>query len=334
MRKLNSYPMIFLRCAALAWLVLSAGYVAAQSAAWKPERAVELVVQSGPGGGTDGTARLIQRIWQTRHMVEVPVNVNNKPGGGGSVALSYLKSHAGDGHYLQIASAVLLTSHIAGSSPFNYTDFTPIAQLNSEYVAFAVKSDSPLKSGADLIARLKKDAGSLSIAVGTSVGGANHIAAALVTKAAGGDIKKLRTVVFKSSAESATALLGGHVDLVTSSASLLAPHLAAGTLRLIAIAAPKRGSGILASTPTWREQGLDIVVDNFRNVIGPPGMSDAQVKYWEDKFARLAQTEEWKKDLEANLWQNAYMGSRDSRKYLDAQYAQLKQVAVELGLAK
>ncbi len=323
-----------LRSVTLAFLALSAGAVTAQPAPWKPEKAVELIAPSGPGGGTDKMARLMQRIWQERQFLEVPITVVNKPGGGGAVSLTYLKQRSGDPHYLQAVSTVLLTNHIAGRSSFSHTEFTPIALLNSEYVALAVKGDSPLASLKDLMARLNQDAGSVSIAVGTSLGGANHITSAAVARAAGGDPKKLRTVVFKSSAESAVAVLGGHVDLIASSASLILPHLKSGALRVLAVSAPRRVGGALAAAPTLKEQGVDAVVDNFRLIIGPGGISPTHVAYWDQIMARLAQADEWKKDLEANLWENTYMNSRDTRKYLDEQYAQLKSALTDVGLAK
>ncbi len=320
--------------AALAWLALWTGGSAAQPAAWKPEKAVELIVPSGPGGGTDKTARLIQRIWQEKRALEVPVTVVNKSGGAGQVSLAYLKQHAADPHYLQIVSAVLLTNHISGTSPYHYTDFTPVALLNSEYVGLAVRGDSPIRTLRDLISRLGKDTSAVSFAVGTSLGGVNHVAAALVARAAAGDVRKLKTVVFKSSAESAVAVLGGHVDVMVSSASLILPHLQSGALRMLAMSAPKRLGGALAAVPTLKEQGVDAVVDNFRLMIGTPGLSPAQVAYWDEVAARLAQADDWKKDLEANFWENTYMNSRDTRRYLDAQYAQLKDALTGAGLAK
>lgn len=301
---------------------------------WKPEKAVEIIVPSGPGGGTDMLGRLIQRIWQYRRLLEVPVTVVNKPGGGGSVSLTYLKQHTGDAHYLQAVSAVLLTNHIVGRSKFSYTEFTPLALLNSEYVVIAVKSDSPLQNLKDLMARLKQDTGAVSIAVGTSLGGVNHIAAAAIARAAGGDPKKLKTVVFKSSAESAVATLGGHVDIMASSASLVLPHLRSGAMRILGVSAPKRQSGDLATAPTLKEQGVDAVVDNFRLIIGTSGMNPAQIAFWDQVLARLSQDEEWRKDLESSLWENSYMNSSDTRKYLDAQYSQLKGVLTDVGLVK
>ena len=314
-------------------LVVSAGAIAA-APAWKPERPVELVAPSAPGGGTDLTARLIQKILQDRRLIDVPTAVLNKTGGGGNVALAYLAQRPADGHTLAVATALLLTNRILGTSAYHHTDFTALAQLNSEYVAFAVTANSPIRTGKDLLARLGADAASVSIAVGTSLGGANHIASALAARAAGGDIRKLKTVVFKSSVESVVALMGGHVDVVASSASLLGPPLTSGALRLVAISAPRRSDGVLAAVPTWTEQGYDIVVDNFRALVGPGGMTPAQVSYWDEVFARLAQTEDWQKGVASNLWGNNYMGSKDARNYFESQFSVSRRILTDLGMAR
>lgn len=303
-------------------------------APWKPAKPIELVAPSAAGGGTDTTARLIQRILQERRLVEVPVTVVNKPGGSGSIALAYLQQHAADAHYVAVVSALLVTNHITGRSNLSHNDFTPLALLNSEYVVLAVKADSALAAVKDVVARLRQDPGALSFAVGTSLGGANHIAIAGLARAAGADARKLKTVVFKSSADSAVAALGGHVDVMASSASLILPHLKSGAMRVLAVSSPRRLGGMLASAPTLKEQGIDTVVDNFRLIIGAKGLGAAQVAYWDGTLARLAQTDEWKKDLQQNQWENTYMGSGETRKYLDDEYAATKRALAEIGLSK
>lgn len=318
----------------IAVLGMTAAPAFAASPAWKPERTVEIVAPAAPGGGTDKMARLIQKICQERQFLEVPITVVNKPGGGGSMSLAYLKQHSGDPHFLLSVSALLLTNHIVGRSTFSYTDFTPIALLNSEYVVLAVKSGSPLRSLKDVLTRLKQDEGALSIAVGMSLGGANHMAAAELARAAGADARKLKTVVFKSAAESAIATLGGHVDVISSSASLVLPHFRSGAMRILAISAPRRMGGALAGVPTLKELGVDATVDNFRMMVGASGITPAQAAFWDQIMGKLVQADEWKKDLENNLLENTYMNSRDTRKYLDEQYAQLKSVLNEIGLAK
>ncbi len=323
------------------WLTVMAAALYAASTtpalaqpAWKPDGPVEISVPSGPGGGTDHTARVIQKIWQERQFLSVPVAVLNKPGGGGLIALTYLKQFSGNGHFLQVASAVLLTSHIVGRSTLNYTDLTPVALLQSEYVVLAVKSDSPLRSAGDLVARLKHDPAAISFAVGTSLGGVNHSAAAALARAAGAEPRKMKTVVFKSSSESAVAALGGHVDVMSASASQVLTHVRSGALRIIAVSAPKRMAGELNSVPTLKEQGVDAVANNFRLLIGPGGLTAAQLAYWDQVMAKLVQADEWKKDLDLNLNENTYLNSRDVRKYLDAEYAELKILLTAMGMAK
>lgn len=301
--------------------------------AWKPTKPIELIVQSAPGGGTDITARLIQKIIENQRLLDVPVAVVNKPGGGGNVALAYLNQKSGDGHYLQIASAAVLTSFITGNSQFNYTNFSPIAQLNSEYIAFGVKADSPIKTGKDLISALARDPASVSIAIGTATGGVNHAATAKIAEIAGADPRRLKAVVFKSSSESATALLGGHVDVAASSASILLPYVPR-QIRLIAVTAPKSLGGVMADVPTWKEQGADVDLDNFRMVVGAPKLSAAQIKFWEEKFSRILQSEDWKKDLETQGWTGNSMSTAEFVKSLDKQFQTLSGVLASLGMAQ
>jgi putative tricarboxylic transport membrane protein len=300
---------------------------------WKPNKPVELIVQSAPGGGTDITARLIQKIIETERLLDVPVTVVNKPGGGGNVALAYLNQKAGDGHYLQIASAAVLTSFITGNSQFNYTNFSPIAQLNSEYIAFGVKADSPIKNGKDLLAALARDPASVSIAIGTATGGVNHAATAKIAEAAGADPKRLKAVVFKSSSESATALLGGHVNVAASSASILLPYVP-DQIRLIGVTSPSSLGGVLATVPTWKEQGVDVDLDNFRMVLGAPKLGAAQTKFWEEKFSKILRSDAWKKDLEAQGWTSNDMSTAEFVKSLDKQFHTLSAVLGSLGMAQ
>jgi putative tricarboxylic transport membrane protein len=305
---------------------------AAQS--WKPARNVELVAPSGAGGGSDEVARLVQRILQERKLVEVPLAVVNRPGAGGAIAWTSLNQHPGDGHYLSISTANLLTNHITGTSPLNYTDLTPIAQLFSESVAVAVRADSPIRNGKELLARLKADASSLSAAVGTSLGNTGHIALALVTRAAGGYAKKLKAVVFSAAAQGQTALLGGHVDLIASPASNLVTHHAEKRVRIIAVSSPARLAGVLADVPTWREAGADVVIDNLRGVVAPKDIPAPQIAYWESVLGRMVAADEWRQNLEKNARANSYTGSAGSRNALEGQYEQMRAGLTELGLAR
>lgn len=321
--------MDFKRLAAVALLIAAVPAVAQE---WKPERNVEVIVPSGPGGGTDKTGRTVQSLLQNLKLVDQSTVVN-RPGAGGRLGLLYLNQHAGDGHFVSVSTVPLLTNHINGSSDVTYTDVTPLAQLFSEYILFAVRADSPIKTGKDLAQRLKQDPQSLSIGV-TAAGGTSHMVAGLVVSKAGGDARRLKVVVFKAGGEVTTALLGGHVDVVPAPVANLLPHIKSGKLRALAISSSRRLPAELAQIPTWRELGIDAVFDTWRGMVGPRGMSAGQIAYWDQVFSRLTQADAWKKDLAQNYWDDNYLNSSQSKAYLDREYKDFKSILGDLGLLK
>ena len=315
-------------------VLLLAPAVAVNAQGWSPQKNVEIVVGSAPGGSNDRTARQVERILVEKKLVNVALTVMNKPGGGSTLAFNYVNQHPGDAHYLMIGTTAMLSAHIVGTSKISYQDFTPIASLFNDYVVFAVNADSPLKTGKDVAERLKKDPASITTGFATALGSHNHIAAGLLVKALGGNARALKAVAFKGAAEAVTALLGNHLDLVTTAGGNVAPHVAAGRLRVVGVAAPGRLPGVLASAPTWKEQGLDVVTGGWRSIMGPKGLSGAQVAYWESVLQKATEVPEWRTDLEKNFWSDDFVKSTQFRKDLEKDYADMKAVLVDLGLAK
>jgi len=305
----------------------------AAAQAWKPDKPIEIIAVNAPGGGSDRIARIMAKVLQERRMTETPVNVVNKPGGGGSVAYAYLNQHPGDGHYVVLASKAIITNNLVGRGP-SYTEFTPVAHLFSEWISVTVKPDSPLKTGRDLVEHLKKDAAALSFGIATSLGNLNHQGAAAALKAAGIEVRKMRTVIFPSGGAATTAMLGGHIDVVPITAAFAASMARNAQVRLIAVSSPQRLTGVLADVPTWRELGYDVVVSNWRSVIGPKGMTGAQLAYWERALRRMADSEEWKKELDLNFWTGEFTGSAGMRTRLERDNAEERAFLIALGLAK
>jgi putative tricarboxylic transport membrane protein len=324
---------ILLTAAALSAAV-AAPVCRAQTVPWKPEKNVEIIVGVSPGGGIDRMARFLQRIMQDQRLVDASLSVVNKPGGGGTIAHAYLNQRAGDGHFFEITATSLLTNHITGKTAVSHRDFTPLALLYDEYIGLAVRGDSPARSGAELLEGLRAAPEAWPVGIATSAGNTNHIAVALAAKAAGADVKKLRVVVFNSGGEAMTALLGGHVSMVVTPAANLIPHQQAGRMRVLAVAAPARLAGALATVPTWKEQGVDAVVANWRPVIGARGLAPAPIAFWEQAFERVAQSDEWRAEIERTGGVNNYMGHRQLVKFFDAEYARFRAILSELGLAK
>lgn len=311
---------------------LAAGGAHAQSA-WKPERPVELIATNAPGGGSDRILRIMIKILQERRDVPTPVAVVNKPGGGGSVAYNYLNQHPGNGHYLVMGSRSLLTNHIAGHGP-SYTELTPVVRLFDEYIAVTVKPVSPIKSGNDLIRFMRSDPAAISFGIATSLGAPNHAGAAAALKAAGIDIKKMKNVIFPSGGAASTALLGGHVDVVPISVGFGAQLLRNNQVRIIAVTSPQRLPGILKEVPTWKEQGYDAVVEQWRIFIGPKAMTAGQIAYWEGVMQRMMEADDWKNELETNFWTANYQTSAETRNFLARDNDEAKAFLAELGLAK
>jgi putative tricarboxylic transport membrane protein len=314
-----------------ALFVLSAP-VAAQT--WSPQKNVEIVAASPPGGSNDKTARMLERVIGATKLVNSSLTVMNKPGGNATIAHTYVAQRPGDPHYLLVMTSGFLTNQIIGASTLNTGDFTPIASLLEDYTVFVVPAGSPVKSGKELVARLKKDPKSISIGFANAFGSSRHIAAGLVMKAVGGNPRDLKVVVFKGSAEAIPALLGGHIDLGVIGAVNVVPHVSAGKLRVVGVAAPQRLSGPLADGPTWREQGVDVAYGNWRGVFAPKNLTPAQVAYWESVLRKATELPEWKEDLEKNFWTEHFVTGPALRKLLDQEYAETKAVLVDLGLAK
>lgn len=300
------------------------------STSWNPTQNVELVSPAGPAGAIDNTARLIQELLRQAKLVETSISVVNKPGGGHSIGYAYLNQHTGDGHYLLVTSIQLITNRIVGTSKIHHSDLTPIALLFTEYVAFTVNSDSPIKTPKELAQQLRDRPEILSISVGSAAVGANYVAVANLTKVLGGEPKKLKILTFKSSAEAATALMGGHIDLAASSISAGLAGISSGKNRVVAVAAPRRLTGRWADIPTWKEYGVDVSVGNWRILIGPGKMSPQQIQFWDKAMEKLVTTPRWTQSLEEAAAVNDYLSSRETKRFLEEQEALYKSALANL----
>lgn len=117
------------RCAIA--MILAGVSAGAAAQAWSPQKIVEVVASSVPGGSNDNTARTLERVLVAHKLVNSTLTVVSKPGGGGNIAYTYVSQRAGDPHYLQVTTSALLSNHIIGSSTLSPADFTPIAHVSS-----------------------------------------------------------------------------------------------------------------------------------------------------------------------------------------------------------
>lgn len=310
---------------------LASGPAAAQQ--WKPQKNVEIVVAAGAGGSADRSSRVAQKYLQA--LPDIPsVTVSNRQGGGGTLAWTFIAQHPGDPHYLGTLSPGLVTNEIVGTSQLSYRDFTPLNILMREYIVVSTKADSPLLSARDLMARMKKDPASVSFGFAAALGNQNHVVIGMMARAAGVDPKAVKVVVFNSGSLAATAMLGGHVDVLVGTPGTVLPHITGGKVRALGISGPERQKGAYAAVPTLREQGIDAVYYSWRGFLSTRGITPAQTAFWEQAFAKVVQADEWKEDYEKNAWAEDFRGSVETRKHLDVESDLLRKILVELGVVK
>lgn len=322
-----------IRYAAAVSLTAAAALSHAQSG-WRPDKTVEIVTPSVAGSSLDATIRMLQRVLTEQKIVDVAVVAVNKPGGGGSISTTYLDQHAGDAHRIYLSAMTLLNNHILGRAKANYDNYTPLAMLFSEDMAMVVEVASPLKSGRDMMAKLKADPAALSIAIGFGLGGTGHLNTALVARAMGADAKRLKTVQFQGNAQALSALLGGHIDVSSMSFAQAWNNVQAGKLRILGIAAAQRRPGALKDIPTWKEQGYDVEFYNSRFMLGTTGITPEQAAFWEGAFKRVLDSRTWEEYATKNHYIPFYAGRAETQKQLAALYRQLKGALTDVGMAQ
>lgn len=298
---------------------------------WRPEHEIELVAGTPAGGGQDRPARALIKALESRRLVDVPVRLKNIPGRGGGNGWDYLAQHPGNPHLIGITSPTLITNALLGDASVGSRELTPLANLYTEYIAFVVRADSTLGTGADLLERLK-DPATLDIALATAIGNTNHIALALCTQHAGGNVKALKLRVFDSALYAVAEVLEGRAEVGAVTAVSATRELAAGQLRALAVSSPQRMSREWSRVPTWREQGVECVTGTWRGVAGTAGLTADQIACWDAAFGEVAQSDEWNAALERNGWTNTYMDSAATQAFLESERQAIGDALKELGL--
>jgi putative tricarboxylic transport membrane protein len=309
------------------------GASAQAQTAWKPTERVNYIIGVAPGGTVDLYARGIKDTLDTLKLVNgQTILVENKVGAGGALAMQQLKSHAGNAHYLGTFHTGAIAGAVTGLIKADPRDFVPVSMMVEETSLVAVRADSLLKDGRDLVAALKADPTKLRIAVAPAMGQNTHLAIAKPLSTAGVAIDKLTIAPFRSSAESVTALLGGHVDVVSATAPVILPQVQAGKLRILASAAPDPGTGPLAGVKTWRELGVPADYVSYNGVMLPPGVNAEQIRFWEDALRKVSQDKTWIAMVEKSGNKPIFRGYVDSHRYLQSEWAASTELVKQLNL--
>jgi putative tricarboxylic transport membrane protein len=292
--------------------------------------AIEIFVPAAPGGGWDQTGRSIELAMRTDGIIQ-NFQFEHAPGAGGAVGLpKFLGAKKGKDNAIMVGGMVMVGSLIANKSPVKMTDLTPIARLTGEAQALVVPASSPFRNLQDLMTAFKADPGKVSIA-GGSAGGSDHILAGMMAKTVGIDAKKVAYVAFAGGGPAQAAILGSQVSAGISGYGEFSEQIKAGKLRAIALSSDKRVPGI--DVPTFKEQGVDVELFNWRGVFGAPGITPAQRTALIALFDKMVAGPTWKAELAKKDWTGIYLSGDAYGSFLTAEIERITGILKDLGLS-
>ncbi|MBI0444418.1 tripartite tricarboxylate transporter substrate binding protein [Deinococcus sp. DB0503] len=291
---------------------------------------LRIMAPASPGGGWDQTSRAVQTVLQDQNIVK-PVQVFNVPGAGGTIGLAQLYNAKGDGNLLMTMGLVMVGAIQTNGSKVDLSRVTPIARLTGEYEVLVVPASSPYKTMKDLVAAWKANPGGVAIA-GGSAGGTDHMLVGLLAQAAGVDPKKMNYVPFSGGGETLAAVLGNQVAAGVAGYGEFEAQIKAGKLRALGISAPKRQAGI--PVPTFKEQGLNVELANWRGIVAPPGISAQDKAALVAALDKMHATKQWKDLLATRNWTDLYLSGSKFDVFLKLEANRAKNILKDIGLVK
>ncbi len=313
--------------AAVALCAVSGGQALAQGGL----QDLKIVAPAAPGGGWDGASRSLQQVLMETKAVKA-VQVVNVPGAGGTIGLAQFVNNAkGDGKQLMMMGITMVGAVLTNKAPVGLQSVTPIARLTGDPLVVVVPANSKYKTLGDLAADLKADT-SRVVWAGGSAGGADHILAGLIAKAAGGNAAQLNYVPFSGGGEALAEMLGGRVSAGVSGYNEFESQIKAGKLRALAVSTDKRMA--TADVPTLKEQGLDVVLVNWRGIVAGPDVSDSQKQAFSAAIKAAVTSKQWTEIRTTRGWEDAYLDADKFASFLKHEQVQVKDVLSSIGLVK
>jgi putative tricarboxylic transport membrane protein len=290
---------------------------------------LKMMIPANPGGGWDQTGRALAAAMQSAKVVQ-SVQFDNKGGAAGTIGLAqFVNSAKGDPNAVLIGGMVMVGGIILNKSPVDLSMVTPIARLTSEYLVVVVPATSPYKTMGDLAKAFKADPGKVSWN-GGSAGGSDHILAGLIARAVGVDPAKLNYIASKGGGDQVANIAGGHVSAGVAGLGEFAEHIKGGRMRGLAVSGPTAQDGI----PSLKEQGIDVVLGNWRGVFGAPGLTPAQRDSLVATVKTATESAAWKEALTKFGWESVYLGGDAFKSFLDEDIKRIGAILESLGLRK
>ena len=295
-----------------------------------PSRPLEFIVHTSAGGGTDIFGRVVAEIITQNKLINQPINVVNRAGGGGAIAYNYIKGKRGDPHTVMVvATLAMITQTLRPELEIAMEHFTPIAFMAQDPQAVMVPADSPFKTLKDLIEAGRKNPDSVVASV-TSPGGSGRLLVWLLEKETGA---KFKSVSFKSGGDAIIQVMGGHTQFTTENISEGYGAVEGRKLRVLAVTSATR-LAIVPDAPTLKESGINLHIGTGRGFVMPAGVPKEAASHMEATLAKVHKTPQWKEHADKNFYENIWMGSADYAKHLMERRAQHGEFLKAVGIMK
>jgi len=302
----------------------------AGSAASGPISGLRLMVPNTAGGGYDTTARAAAKVMDDLELTR-NAEVFNLAGAGGTVGLSRTVSEQGNGKLLMMMGLGVVGAQYTNNSDATLDQTVPVAKLIEESGAIVVAKNSPYRTIDDLVKAWKADPGSLAVGGGSSPGGPDHLLPMQLAETVGIDPKKVNFVSYDGGGDLLPAILGGKIAFGASGFGEFLDQVEAGEVRVLAISGPNRVEAVDA--PTLKESGIDLEFTNWRGVVAPPGISDADKAALVTVLTTMHGSPEWQEVLTTNGWTDAFVTGDAFGSYLQDQTKRVEDTLSTLGLA-
>lgn len=289
------------------------------------------MVPNSPGGGYDVTARAAAKVMDDAKITN-STEVFNLSGAGGTVGLARLVNEKGNGELAMLMGLGVVGATYTNKATAKLSATTPIARLIEEPGAVMVAKDSPYKTLDDLVAAWKANPKKVSVGGGSSPGGPDHLLPMQLAGAVGIDPKLVNYVSYDGGGDLLPAILGNKVAFATSGVGELLDQIKSGQIRVLATSGAERMSSV-PDVATLKEQRVDLEFTNWRGVVAPPGITDAQKAQWIKIFDQMSRSQGWKDALAKNGWTDAYASGAEFSTFLTAQDKRVADVLTKLGLA-
>nr|WP_181062900.1 tripartite tricarboxylate transporter substrate-binding protein [Pseudoclavibacter sp. RFBI5] len=287
-----------------------------------------IMAPAAPGGGWDAFAREAQQAMRANGIVN-NAQVVNVPGAGGTIGLSQLLQMQSRDDLLMVTGGVMVGATVLSNTGESLADTVPIARLADDYNALVVPASSPYSTLEEFVEGMKADPGKHSIA-GGSLGGIDHLLSGMLGKSIGVDPKDVNYVAYSGGGEVLSSLLSSTTAAGLSGYNEFRDQIEAGTLKALAISAPEPVDGI--DIPTFKQEGVDVAMVNWRGVVAPPGIDDATRDELIDIVTELENSPEWAEALDRNNWTDSFQPGTDFEDFLVGETDQVTALVKELGL--